>query len=173
MRVNIDGRGAFAGIGTLPARGVELSEEEILRLTNFKNIRVYDAATGVYISKKSIMDMRQKRAEEAKKAAEAAKVAAKKPEPVVEVAPVVEEIPDPVVQEPLPEVPNEAYVEPTVELEPAVEETPVEEVEETVAEEAAPVEEKAEEVVEEKTDDRPYRNKKKGKKNRNYTNDAE
>lgn len=170
MRVNIDGRGAFVGIGTLPARGVELSEEEVLRLTNFKNIRVYDAATGVYISKKSIMDMRQKRAEEAKKAAEAAKVAAKKPEPVVEVAPVVEEIPDPVVQEPLPEVPNEAYVEPTVELEPAVEETPVEE---TVAEEAAPVEEKAEEVVEEKTDDRPYRNKKKGKKNRNYTNDAE
>ena len=172
MRVNIDGRGAFPGIGLLPARNVELSDDEIIRLTNFKNVRVYDAATGVFISKKTILDKQKKAAE--KKVAQPAPVV-EQPKPVVveiEEKPFVESAftETALKEEPLPEVPKEAYVEPTVELDPVVT------VEETV-------EDKVEEVAEEKTEEekpaeetqQQYRNyKKKNKKNRNYNNtDAE
>jgi predicted DNA-binding protein (UPF0251 family) len=168
MRVNIDGRGAFPGIGLLPARNVELSDDEIIRLTNFKNVRVYDAATGVFISKKTILD-KQKKAAEKKAAAPAPVVEQPKPVTIeIEEKPFVESAftETALKEEPLPEVPKEAYVEPAVELDPVV-----------------TVEETAEEVVEEKTEEekpaeetqQQYRNyKKKNKKNRNYNNtDAE
>lgn len=171
MKVNIIGRCALPGYGILPVRGIELNDMEILRLLNFKKIKVYDALTKELITKQYLMN---KAAVEAKKKPA---VVVETPAPVVEVAAAVT-TPEPVVV-------KEEYVEPeviivkeetpiieTVDEEPAetIEEIPVvEEAEEVVDEyEAAPIEEtiQEEEVVVKEQQEKPRYNGKKNKKNR-------
>ena len=136
MRVNVNGRGFINGIGLLPQRNIELGETEIRRLFNFRNCKVYLAATGELLTP---MYFDQKKKEAEKKAA--APVVEKTPEPIVEVAtPIVvtEEKVAEVVEEVLPEIIEETPVEEAV-----AEETPVEE----VVEEAPAVVETVEDVT--------------------------
>ena len=111
MKVNVIGRGAVSGVGILPVRGIELTEMQIRRILNFKNVRVFNADTGALITVASLN--------------------AKKNQPVKK--PVKPAAPQP---KPVPVVKPEPYVEPVVEVvpepvaEPVIEETtaPVEEV---------------------------------------------
>lgn len=55
MKVNISGRGRVPGIGTLaPVRGYDASKEFVLRLLNYKQFKVYDAASGGLITKTNV-----------------------------------------------------------------------------------------------------------------------
>lgn len=132
MRVNLMGRGVINGIGLLPITGIDLSEDEIKRLLNFNNVRVYDASNGGLITKKRFADAKRKQT--AKKTTPVVVKPTATPAPVT-VTPetVVEQIAEPVVKEPIVEtpiveVPVEASIpEETVETAPveveAVEET--------------------------------------------------
>ena len=54
MKVNIIGKfpGQYLnGVGILPQRGVELTEAEVRRLLNFREIRVFDATSGSLLTK--------------------------------------------------------------------------------------------------------------------------
>lgn len=185
MKVNVTGRGFIKGIGILPARGLELSDGEISRLLNFNGVRVFDATTGMQITR-ATLDKMKKHVEKKPTLKIDVPAIPKATEPVVVVK--KEEVPVEVV----PETPKfETTVTPYI-TEPVVEEAPVVEepvVEETAVDEA-PVEEEVvetvdevveaieEEVVEETTeetettetseeDNKPYYGKKKNKKNRN------
>ena len=58
MKVNINGRGIIPGIGTIPpVYNREMSENEILRLLNFQQFKVYSSASGVLITKGNIKEM--------------------------------------------------------------------------------------------------------------------
>jgi hypothetical protein len=55
MKVNISGRGRVPGIGTLaPVRGYDASKEFVLRLLNYKQFKVFDAASGGLITKTNV-----------------------------------------------------------------------------------------------------------------------
>ena len=168
MKVNVTGRGFINAVGLLPVRGIELSETEIRRLFNFNGVRVFDAVTGMQITRATFENMTKKtvtKKDESKPAVETKPVAVEKTvKPVVEEAPVVE-----VVAEGVKEQLEETITE-TVELNPvevdvpAIEDTPVvEETEETITD-TEEVEETAS-TEEEKKEYKPYY--KKNKKNRN------
>lgn len=56
MKVNIIGKfsGQYLnGVGILPQRGIELTEAEVRRLLNFRDIRVFDATSGGLLTKAS------------------------------------------------------------------------------------------------------------------------
>lgn len=178
MKVNIDGKGRIPGVDRVaPVYNIDLSRDQISRLLNFKNFRVFGVGTGL-ITRGNLDAAFEASLAETKKVAEEAK-------PVVEVK--KEEVkPVPVVEEPKVEKPilvsvdlaqkEDVAVEETVELSAPV----VEEVTEETVEEATEVEEITvdadnesealleitEEVVTEEKEFRP-RNKKKNKKNRN------
>lgn len=164
MKVNVLGRGGIPGIGILPVYGIELNQQGIQRLLNFKNARVFNAETNLIITKENVNSLFVKKPE--------TPAPEKVEEPVVEApAPVKEEYVAPAV-EVVPEVVEEPVVEEVVETEaePEVEET-VEEVtetvEETVAEEAVEevaTEEEAPAEEEEKTEGSPYKRRNRRKK---------
>lgn len=163
MKVNIIGKfpgQTLNGVGILPQRGVDLSEAEVMRLLNFSNIRVFDAASGGLLTKASF----------AAKKKPAPTVIPKKDVPSEPVpAPVIEPVemksyftPEVAVEEEAPAVVvEEAPVEIGVDLAPN-EDVVVEDTVET----AAPVEEETP-VVEKKPDYQKYYGKKdKHKRNR-------
>lgn len=181
MKVNVTGRGALPGVGILPARNIELTENDVRRLLNFKNVRVYDAETGELITPRYFIGQKPP----AKKTAKPIEV---KPEPipvkeeVVEAAPIVETVaePDPIIEVQAKEetvVATEEQETPVIEesieeISEIVEETPIvedtvdETVEETI-EEVAPVEETtAEETTGESEEDKPRNTGNKKKRNR-------
>lgn len=185
MKVDITGRGFINGIGILPARGLEMSDVGISRLLNFNGVRVFDATTGLQITRATLDDMRKKKMEELKK--QETKPVEKKPAQKIETptipkadepAVVVkkEEVPVEVVPEPLKfEATVTPYItEPVVEEAPVVEEEVVEETpvveEEVVTEEEITTEETTEETTETTTtteEEKPFYGKKRNKKNRN------
>ena len=59
MKVNVTGKGFMKGVGILPARGIELSETEIRRLFNFNGVRVFDATTGMQITRATFENMKK------------------------------------------------------------------------------------------------------------------
>ena len=68
MKVNIIGKfsGQYLnGVGILPQRGIELTEAEVRRLLNFRDIRVFDATSGGLLTKASF-DTKKKSATPAK-----------------------------------------------------------------------------------------------------------
>ena len=144
MKVNIAGRGIIPGVGALaPIRDRELDIKQVRRILNYPAFKVYDATSGLLISKANV----EKVFETHNTVKEAVREIKNKPITI---------------STPIPEEPN--VVEPTPVAEPVIEEvvedTPVETVEETV-----------EEVVEESTDDeddttKPNYYKKNKKKNR-------
>ena len=74
MKVNINGRGIIPGIGTIPpVYNREMSENEILRLLNFQQFKVYSAASGILITKNNIKEMMNVDKEDAKKVVAPAK----------------------------------------------------------------------------------------------------
>lgn len=168
MKVNIIGKfpgQTLNGVGILPQRGVDLSEAEVIRLLNFSNVRVFDAASGGLLTKASFA---------AKKKPTSAVVPKKdvpvEPVPVPDTKPVEMKpyfTPEVAVEEVTIESPADtadvvAVEEALVidEVAPAVDEEPVPVVEETV-EEAQPV------VVEKKPEYQKYYSKKdKHKRNR-------
>jgi len=180
MKVNVTGRGAIAGIGILPARGVDLNENSIRRLLNMNGVKVYSATTGELITPRYFMKAKPP----AKKTAKPAET----PAPVVASAVVPKsEVPvEPVPEEPKFEVPTlTPYLTPEVAVEetaPAVEpeeivDVPEEEITTFTEEQEAPaIEESLEAVdvieetpaeetpVEETKEEKPYYGKK--KKNR-------
>jgi hypothetical protein len=46
MKVNVVGRGMIPGVGILPIRNIELSDQEIKRILNLRTARVYNAENG-------------------------------------------------------------------------------------------------------------------------------
>lgn len=172
MKVNIEGAGVVSGIGLLPVYGVELPEDEIKRLLNFRNIRVYDASNGGLITKKRFVDSKRARAIRNHNAAiGVVKVVDLKPtvvtpstvtkETEVEPTPVVEEstiVETPIIETPVVEAPpvEEPVAEDVIDDEPVdAEDVPAEE----------PVVEETEAVVEEDAEEAPKYSSKK-KKNR-------
>ena len=135
MRVNVIGHGAISGVGILPVRDIELTDDGIKRLLNYKNVRVFNASTGELITSAYF----RRNTKPVAKIIKPSKPPAKKPEPVIE--PKKEEYLEPVV-EVKPEVP--VAIEEPVEIETV--ETPVE----VVAEEreAPAIDEPVEEVDE-------------------------
>lgn len=135
MRVNVIGHGVISGVGVLPVRDIELADDGIKRLLNYKGVRVFNASTGELITSAYF----RRNTKPVAKVVKPSKPPAKKPEPVIE--PKKEEYLEPVV-EVTPEVPVTA--EEPVEIETV--ETPVE----VVAEEreAPAIEEPIEEVTE-------------------------
>ena len=174
MKVNVTGRGFINGIGILPARGLELSDGEISRLLNFNGVRVFDATTGMQITR-ATLDKMKKPVEKKPTLKIDVPAIPKATEPVVVVK--KEEVPVEVVPEPPKfETTVTPYItEPVVEEAPVVEE-PVEE--ETVVDEVPVEEEVTEEEVAEKTteetettetseeDNKPFYGKKNKKRNR-------
>lgn len=66
MKVNISGRGRVPGIGTLaPVRGYDASKEFVLRLLNYKQFKVFDAASGGLITKTNVDKLFAPKVEEA------------------------------------------------------------------------------------------------------------
>lgn len=168
MKVNVTGKGFMKGVGILPARGIELSETEIRRLFNFNNVRVFDAATGMQITRATFENMKRPVGKKPTLKIDVPKIP-KAEEPVVVVK--KEEVPAEVVPEP-PKF--EATVTPYITEPVAVEEAPTVTIEDTPVVEETTVENdtKTEEVVEEtasteeeKKEYKPYY--KKNKKNRN------
>ena len=152
MRVNVIGHGVISGVGVLPVRDIELPDDGIKRLLNYKGVRVYNASTGELITSAYF----RRNTKPVAKVIKPAKPPAKKPEPVIE--PKKEEYLEPVV-EVKPEVP--VAIEEPVEIEtvetpvevvaepqeaPAIEE-PVEEVDEIVEEDSSEVEPTAEDTT--------------------------
>lgn len=55
MKVNVTGKGLIPSLGVLaPMYRVDMTENEVARLLNFKNFRVYDSSTGGLITKKNL-----------------------------------------------------------------------------------------------------------------------
>lgn len=135
MRVNVIGHGAIGGIGVLPVRDIELTDDGIKRLLNYKGVRVFNASTGELITSAYF----RRNTKPVAKVIKPSKPPAKKPESVIE--PKKEEYLEPVV-EVTPEVP--VAIEEPVEIETV--ETPVEVVAEE--QEAPAIEEPVEEVDE-------------------------
>lgn len=135
MRVNVIGHGAIGGIGVLPVRDIELTDDGIKRLLNYKGVRVFNASTGELITSAYF----RRNTKPVAKIIKPSKPPAKKPEPVIE--PKKEEYLEPVV-EVTPEVP--VAIEEPVEIE--TDETPVEVV--AKEQEAPAIEESVEEVDE-------------------------
>lgn len=175
MKVNIDGKGRIPGVDRVaPVYNIDLSRDQISRLLNFKNFRVFGVGTGL-ITRGNLDAAFEASLAETKKVAEEAKpvVEVKKEEPKKAPKAKKEEVkPAPVVEEPKVEEPilvsvdlaqkEDVAVEETVELSaPVVEEATVDADNES---EALP--EITEEIVTEEKEFRP-RNKKKNKKNRN------
>lgn len=146
MKVNVIGRGMIPGVGILPIRNIELSDQEIKRILNLRTARVYNAENGSMVTFATFTK----------------KKVVKKPAPVVEmpVEPVVEETP--ITQEVvitsapiLEEVPVEVVVtepeETKEEYIPAEIETVEEPVEMTEEVEGEPIQEELEEVSTEET----------------------
>jgi hypothetical protein len=187
MKVNIDGKGRIPGVDRVaPVYNIDLSRDQISRLLNFKNFRVFGVGTGL-ITRGNLDAAFEASLAETKKVAEEVKpvVEVKKEEPKkAPKAKKKEEVkPVPVVDEPKVEEPILVSVDLAQNEDVAVEETVevaapvVEEVTEEVAEDlddpadeveevSEVVEETSEEVVPEEKEFRP-RNKKKNKKNRN------
>jgi len=173
MKVNVYGRGVIPGVGLLPVYNIEMNDQQILRTLNFRDVRVFNAATGIIITRQGLLE----------KMAEPKKLVPVVAKPVVKETPVVQ--PEPVKVEPV--VVEAPVVEPVVEEVPVVEETPVvvEEpvetpvVEETVVDETAEVldavvdelNETAEApVVESETTEKPFTYHSKKNRNRNKKN---
>ena len=190
MKVNIDGRGRIPGVDRVaPVYNIDLSRDQISRLLNFKEFRVFGVGTGL-ITRTNLDAAFEASLAEAKKAAEEAtsvvEVKKEGPKKAPKAKKKEEVKPAPVVEEPKVEEPvlvsvdlaqtEDVAVEETVEISaPVVEEVAEETVEEAIVdldtpadevEEVAEAAEEAEEVVTEEKEFRP-RNKKKNKKNRN------
>lgn len=153
MKVNILGRGMIPFVGVLaPIRDVELSEKQIRSLMNFKTLRVYDKESGYLISKTTVNDFFNKKAQPVVKP-----IVTKPEPPKVEPVPVVEPVKEEVIEEPKLAIVTEEPVQ--------IEEETIATVEDTVDE---VVEESADNTVEddtEKTEDKSeYTFKKKNKK---------
>lgn len=106
MKVNVYGRGVIPGVGLLPVYNIEMNDQQILRTLNFRDVRVFNAATGIIITRQGLLE---KMAEPKKPVPVVAK-------PVVKETPVVQ--PEPIKEEPV--------VEPVIEEAPVVEETSIE-----------------------------------------------
>ncbi len=135
MKVNVIGHGVIGGVGVLPVRDIELTDDGIKRLLNYKGVRVFNASTGELITSAYF----RRNTKPVAKVIKPSKPPAEKPEPVIE--PKKEEYLEPVV-EVKPEVP--VTIEEPVEIETV--ETPVEVVAEEL--EAPAIEEPVEEVTE-------------------------
>lgn len=149
MKFNVLGKGVIPGIRRLaPVRNVELSKQNVARLLNFSQFKVYAADGRGLVTKRNI-DMIFAAIEEVKTPTV---------EPVVETPVVVNE--PVVIEEPVKEIfEEEIIVEPTEDFVDVIEETVEESTEET-ADEAA-------EIVEESVEDEPKQNNNNKKKNRN------
>lgn len=112
MKVNVYGRGVIPGVGLLPVYNIEMNDQQILRTLNFRDVRVFNAATGIIITRQGLLE---KMAEPKKPVPVVAK-------PVVKETPVVQ--PEPVKVEPV--VVETPVVEPVIEEAPVVEETSIE-----------------------------------------------
>lgn len=188
MKVNISGRGRVPGIGTLaPVRGYDASKEFVLRLLNYKQFKVFDAASGGLITKTNVDKLFAPKVEtpvvEAAKKPATKKTAKKeevvetpKSEPTisepVEVAPevTVEEVAPSFIKD-VEAVSDQLPTAEELEAPAVVEEveTPVELTEEV---DAPAVDEPVEEVSTD--EEKPaYYNKKKNKKNKNRNNNNE
>lgn len=146
MKFNVLGKGIIPGIRRLaPVRNVELSKQNVARLLNFSQFKVYAADGRGLVTKRNI-DMIFATIEEVKTPTV---------EPVVETPVVVNE--PVIVEEPVEEtIEEEALVEPTEDFVDVIEES----AEETTDE--------ATEIVEETVEDEPkqYNNKKKNRNRR-------
>ena len=204
MKVNISGRGRVPGIGTLaPVRGYDASKEFVLRLLNYKQFKVFDAASGGLITKTNVDKLFAPKVEEAapvekpvvKKSTKSKK--AKKVEAPVEEKPAVveEDIPSESVQEPVIEDVNTepvlvgvdvAQTEDVVVEAPVVADVTEEEVTGSFVADVEAVEDQLPETTEdtpaedtpteeeETSEEKPaYYSKKKNKKNRNRNNNNE
>lgn len=199
MKVNISGRGRVPGIGTLaPVRGYDASKEFVLRLLNYKQFKVFDAASGGLITKTNVDKLFAPKVEETapvekpvvKKPAKSKK--AKKVEAPVEEKPAVveENIPSESAQEPVIEAVNTepvlvgvdvAQTEDVVIEAPVVADVTEEEVTESFVADVEAVEDQLPETTEdtpaeeeETSEEKPaYYSKKKNKKNRNRNNNNE
>ena len=155
MKITVSGRGFIPGVNALaPVRGVECDEKLVRRLLNYHQFRVYDATTGLLITRSNVDKIlegaqpKQKPVEH-KPVVEAPKVEIPYVKPMKFEKVASDEYPVPVVKTP-------------VEEEPVVEEV-VEEVVETTTDDATPVETP---VDEETTDETVKKNPYKKKKNR-------
>ena len=84
MKVNINGRGIIPGVGTIPpVYNREMSENEILRLLNFQQFKVYSAASGILITKNNIKEMMNVDKEDTKKVVAAVKKPTEEAKPPV------------------------------------------------------------------------------------------
>lgn len=161
MRVNVIGHGAIGGVGVLPVRDIELTDDGIKRLLNYKGVRVFNASTGELITSAYF----RRNTKPVAKVIKPSEHLAKKLEPVIEpkkeeyLEPIVEVTPEvPVAEDPVEietvETPVEVVAEP--QETPSIEE-PVEEVDEIVEEDTS----EAEPTTEDTSNQQQPRNKKK------------
>lgn len=113
MKVNVYGRGVIPGVGLLPVYNIEMNDQQILRTLNFRDVRVFNAATGIIITRQGLLE---KMAEPKKPVPVVAK-------PVMKETPVAQ--PEPVKVEPV--IVETPVVEPVIEEAPVVEEPTVDE----------------------------------------------
>lgn len=154
MKVNISGKGIIPSLRRLaPVMGAELSEKDIRKLLTYRYFKLYDAETGMHITRENVDAI-------FKPVQKVNTINSTKPTPIEEPAPVVEEINTSVVEE----EPVHHFLN-VVEITPVVEESKTEEII-NIEEEAFDAVEKElefeekEELVEEKP---KYYNKKKKK----------
>lgn len=154
MKVNISGKGIIPSLRRLaPVMGAELSEKDIRKLLTYRYFKLYDAETGMHITRENVDAI-------FKPVQKVNTINSTKPTPIEEPAPVVEEINTSVVEE----EPVHHFLN-VVEITPEVEESKTEEII-NIEEEAFDAVEKElefeekEELVEEKP---KYYNKKKKK----------
>jgi hypothetical protein len=144
MKVNILGRGMIPFVGVLaPIRDVELNEKQIRSLMNFKTLRVYDTESGYLISKTTVNDFFNKKAQPVVKP-----IVTKPEPPKVEPTPVVEPVKEEVIEEPkfaiVTEEPVQVEEETIATVEDIVDEVVEESVDDTVEDDADKTEEKSE-----------------------------
>lgn len=144
MKVNILGRGMIPFVGVLaPIRDVELSEKQIRSLMNFKTLRVYDKESGYLISKTTVNDFFNKKAQPVVKP-----IVTKPEPPKVEPTPVVEPVKEEVIEEPklaiVTEEPVQVEEETIATVEDVVDEVVEESVDDTVEDNAEKTEDKSE-----------------------------
>lgn len=144
MKVNILGRGMIPFVGVLaPIRDVELSEKQIRSLMNFKTLRVYDKESGYLISKTTVNDFFNKKAQPVVKP-----IVTKPEPPKVEPTPVVEPVKEEVIEEPklaiVTEEPVQVEEETIATIEDTVDEVVEESVDDTVEDDAEKTEDKSE-----------------------------
>ena len=161
MKVNISGKGIIPSLRRLaPVMGAELSEKDIRKLLTYRYFKLYDAETGIHITRENVDAI-------FKPVQKVNTINSTKPAPIEEPAPVVEEI-NTVIEEELTPVDEEEPVHHflnVVEITPKVEESRTEEIINIEEEAFDEVEKELEfEEKEEPVEEKPkYYNKKKKK----------